>query len=266
MPLAVSCFVNNNLSCVWFYMVKVIFVVVVIVFSLSKAFAFCDYTTNNGIDIMHKSCPLFIASELKSGAVYFIQFSYVLLEKTAVQEVLGIAKEVNYPVAIHHHKDGYRLLVGPVIKKNISSLKEKLSLSGYSNVILKSINIDNANSLIKTYTKKQLVWKKFGRINSRIAMMPLDENGRLHSYASDKFEEVCKFLGETATIATYEEYMVFFSTLSKADDFGLKYRFWLTNKKTIARNLKNIVIQNIENPREVRPFICIIDVSENSLE
>lgn len=248
-------------------MIKITLVLVLLLSSY-KVSAECDYTINEGISIMSESCPLFIASSMKAGSVYYLQVSYVS-PKYAVQKMLSIANETNHPVAMHSYGEGYRLLVGPTIKININSLKKILARVGYEKVILKSLNIGFIKS---TAVKKSLnsmkvqpVWRKLGSINSRVAMLPIDDVEKLLLYKVDVYRGACKYLGASATIATYEEYLTLFSSLSGADKLWLKYRFWLTNGKTITRVSNDIVIQNNTGSNETRPLVCVIDFAENNL-
>ncbi len=233
----------------------------------------CNTRVEHGINIINETCKLPYVPAPETDKQYYLQIFYT--SKThafASQLVQSVSNNVGQAAALQPFKDGYRLLLGPIIYQHLVNLNAQLATLGYKGNQLrhyippamtqhKKTTCANNTFTIKkpvAITNATLpILENVQVVGNRLLVLPIDQNHKPIKYNRHEYQHLCQTIEQGARLASNDEYIDTLSSLVSITQIGIQYRFWLNDDRTITR-VANTIETKATSPTSAHPLLCSI--------
>ncbi|CDT82752.1 exported hypothetical protein [Vibrio coralliirubri] len=218
----------------------------------ASGLALCLFSTS----LMASSTSFPLYNEARSMAIiapahhgkgsFYLQFKYSQKHYRAVSEELDtVHRQLNKAVALHHYQGGYRMLISVTLQE-MPNTQAELARLGYPNTVAKVLNSEPmiAESPVVAKPPKN-VFTTLGHINKRSLFMVTDKIGDLNKVTYKDSVATCEQLGDSAHIASREEYIALLSSTAFINEYGtfLGTPFWYQADQVITRFAKEVALK-----------------------
>ncbi len=204
----------------------------------------CEIEKEQAAMLYSSSCAVKNASSHTTEPV-FLQFKFSGKSRgDIIDELNHVQQKLNVGVAAQKTAKGYRLLLGPIATQDTTYFSQQLKLLGYNSTLLRTVPRNSmatitapATSSSNSLNQNSTFAKVLGEVAQRKLFSVVDPDGRLIKTTYPAALKACAAIGDSAAIATQDEYVALLSSDYALSLLGgeLVLPFWLNQQWVVTR-------------------------------